>query len=381
MENNAKTERDIMDYTPLFKPGKAFQFGCGRFRQEEHLLEQCAEEVVRVGHSPLLVCTDISAGIALEKIQTSLSGTGIPLRILKHNGYCDLEAAGNYIDQGITSGIDVILGCGGGMILDFAKCMADMTGLPLITIPTSSATCCAYTPLSGCYEKNGKSAGSPKYDWSISAVLADMTILSQQPPRLMMAGICDALSKKIEIEQRLQDHNADSSDAGFALCYELAKYIYNRLDREWETAYQDIQAKTASKTVYDAVYFSIVGAGLISGLANGSRQTAVGHKFYLYVRTAFTQEAAGFLHGELVGIGDVAQLIYNGDPEEAARYQRRLRNMGLPGSMADLRFPVPENTLNDCCDFINGSSAMKGASDEDRERLKKALHFIITERK
>ena len=99
------------------------------------------------------------------------------------------------------------------------------------------------------------------------------------------------------------------------------------------------------------------------------------------MRTAFTQEAAGFLHGELVGIGDVAQLIYNGDPEEAARYQRRLRNMGLPGSMADLRFPVPENTLDDCCAFINDSSAMRGASDEDRERLKKALNFIITEGK
>ena len=58
----------MIDYQPVFAVDDAFKFGCGRFRQEEHLLERCAEEVVRVGRAPLLVCTDISAGIALEKI-------------------------------------------------------------------------------------------------------------------------------------------------------------------------------------------------------------------------------------------------------------------------------------------------------------------------
>ena len=62
----------MIDYKPVFTVDNAFKFGCGRFRQEEHLLERCAEEVVRVGRSPLLVCTDISAGIALDKIRKQL---------------------------------------------------------------------------------------------------------------------------------------------------------------------------------------------------------------------------------------------------------------------------------------------------------------------
>ena len=367
----------MIDYRPVFSVESAFKFGCGRYRQEEHLLERCAEEVVRLGHSPLLVCTDISAGIALDKIRDSLTGSGIPLRVLKHNGYCDVEAAKNYIEQGIADGCDIILGCGGGVIIDFAKCLADISRLPIITMPTSSATCSAYTPLSVCYDKDGKSIGSPKYTWSISAVLVDMTILSQQPPRLLVAGACDAMAKKIEIEQRLPSHDASDSDAGFALCYELAKYIYGELDRKLESAYQDVIDHRASKTLNDVVYFSIVGAGLISGLANGSRQCAVAHKFYLHVRTAFTREAAQFLHGELVAIGLIAQLAYNGEPDVAENFRERLKRLSLPASLNDLGFSVPASALDDCAEFIGQSSAMKGASEDDHRRLRRALQLII----
>ena len=364
-------------YTPVFTVDNAFKFGCGRFRQEEHLLERCADEVARVGRAPLLVCTDLSAGLALDKIRSSLEAAGMRLRVLRHNGFCDIEAAENYVGEGAADGIDVIIGCGGGVILDFAKCIADIARLPLITMPTSSATCCAYTPLSVCYDRDGKSVGGVKYTWSVAAVLVDMTIMAHQPPRLLMAGVCDAMAKKIEIEQRLTDHCADGSDPGFALCYELAKYIYTRLDRDWEAAYREVTEHRAGKALYDVVYFSIVGAGLISGLANGSRQTAVAHKFYLYVRTAFTREAAEFLHGELVAIGNVAQLIYNGEPEAAEAFRTRLKRLHLPGSLPDLGFPIPEKTLDECTAFIGSSSAMKGASEKDLQRLRDALKRII----
>ncbi len=367
----------MIDYQPVFAVDKAFKYGCGRFRQEEHLLERCAEEVVLVGHSPLLVCTDLSAGLALPKIRTSLTEAGLSLNVLKYNGFCDIEAAKRYIDQGITDGCDVILGCGGGVIIDFAKLLADMSRLPVITIPTSSATCSAYTPLSVCYDSDGKSVGSAKFTWTVSAVLVDMTLLSWQPPRLLVAGACDAMAKKIEIEQRLPSRNASDSDAGFALCYELAKYIYEELDRKMESAYKDVVAHRVSKALNDVVYFSIVGAGLISGLANGSRQCAVAHKFYLYVRTVFTHEAAQFLHGELVAIGLIAQLAYNGEPEMADRFRKRLKRLSLPASLNDLSFPVPAGALDDCAAFICQSSAMKGSSEDDRRRLRSALQLII----
>ena len=58
-------------------------------------------------------------------------------------------------------------------------------------------------------------------------------------------------------------------------------------------------------------------------------------------------------------------------------FQARLRRLHLPGSLRDLGFPVPENTLDDCTAFICASSAMKDASHEDCRRLRDALEFII----
>ena len=49
-------------------PESAFLFGCGRFRMEEHLLENCAAEIIRFGRHPLFVCDDNSHGVAFEKV-------------------------------------------------------------------------------------------------------------------------------------------------------------------------------------------------------------------------------------------------------------------------------------------------------------------------
>ncbi|GAI18570.1 unnamed protein product, partial [marine sediment metagenome] len=41
--------------------------------------------------------------------------------------------------------IDVVIGCGGGKAIDVAKVAAYNTGLPVITFPTSAATCAGWS--------------------------------------------------------------------------------------------------------------------------------------------------------------------------------------------------------------------------------------------
>ncbi|MBO7532350.1 MAG: hypothetical protein J6T46_00060, partial [Victivallales bacterium] len=106
-------------------------------------------------------------------------------------------------------------------------------------------------------------------------------------------------------------------------------------------------------------------------------QSAIAHKFYLYVRTFFTQEGASFFHGELVAIGLVAQLHYNGDPEGSATFAKRLRALNLPASLNELGIPATQKAFDDCFEFINTSSAMANAPADGADKLRKAIQTII----
>ena len=185
------------------------------------------------------------------------------------------------------------------------------------------------------------------------------------------------MSKKIEIEQRMVGKDPDSLAPGFASCHVLADFIYDELDRKLEAACDDIRNHRHTKTIEDVVYYSIVDAGLISGLANGRNQSAIAHKFYLYVRTFFTQEGASFLHGELVAIGLVAQLHYNGDAAGSEAFAKRLRALNLPASLNELGIPATQKAFDDCFEFINTSSAMADAPADGAARLRNAIQTII----
>ena len=166
----------------------AFLFGCGRFRMEAHLLETCAEEILRFGRHPLLVCDDNSHAVAFDTIAASLRAAGVELRERRHNGFCCRDDALAYAEAGALRSVDVVLGCGGGVICDFSKCLAHLAGAPLVTIPTSSAQCCAYTPIAVCYTREGRYVSTSHLPGEIAAALLDTTVLSRQPPRLLAAG-------------------------------------------------------------------------------------------------------------------------------------------------------------------------------------------------
>ncbi len=50
----------------------------------------------------------------------------------------------------------VVIGVGGGALLDSAKVLARRLGVPLVAIPTIAATCAAWTPLSVWYGDAGQ---------------------------------------------------------------------------------------------------------------------------------------------------------------------------------------------------------------------------------
>ncbi len=364
------------DYSFPVGQDVAFKFGCGRFRMEEHLLERCAPEIVRLGRHPLFVCNDLTHEIAYGKVLESLKAEGVELKVLKYNGFCCREAALELAQAGAVDGIDVVLGCGGGVVIDFAKCMADIAGAPIVTMPTSSATCCAYTPIAPCYTREGKYVSTSFFRREVAAALLDLTILSKQPTRLLVAGACDAMAKKIEIEfwNSLPGNVDNSVAAGIASL--ISDYIYDDLDRKLDTAVADLREGEPTQTLKEVIFSSIVGAGIVSGISGGARQTALAHAFYFFVRSRYTAAATRFTHGELVAVGLVLQLAYYGRVQEAAAFAKRLRGWGLAASFGDMGFEFGAADEEACVEYFCGMDEMKAAGEAAVPKLREALKSV-----
>ena len=360
-------------------PESAFLFGCGRFRMEEHLLENCAEEIVRFGRRPLFVCDDNSHDVAFAKVAASLRAAGVEPKVLRHYGFCNREDALAYANSGVLDGVDVVLGCGGGVILDFAKCLADIADAPAVTMPTSSAQCCAYTPISPCYTREGRYVSTTHFRREVAMALLDTTILSRQPSRLLAAGALDAMAKKIEIEFWTQMGKAggagDSAASGIASV--ISDYIYDLLDANIDGAIADLAKGEPTPRLQDVFFASIVGAGIVSGISGGSRQTAIGHRVYYFERTQHPSDAARFTHGELVAVGLVMQLAYNGHTDESAKLAERLHSWGLAASVGELGFPCGPEEFETCVAYMRNTKDMKAAGPAAEPRLREALKVIF----
>ena len=364
------------DYTFPVGQDVAFKFGCGRFRMEEHLLERCAPEVLRLGRHPLFVCNDTTYGIAYEKVAGSLRSEGVEPKVLKHNGFCNRESALEYAKAGALDGIDVVLGCGGGVVIDFAKCLADIADAPIVTMPTSSATCCAYTPIAVCYTREGKYVSTSFFRREVAAALLDMTILAKQPTRLLVAGACDAMAKKIEIEFWNSLPGAVDNPVAAGIASLVSDYIYDDLDRKIDAAFEDVRTGEPTQTLRDVVFASVVGAGIVSGISGGARQTALAHAFYFFVRQRYTAAATRFTHGELVAVGLVLQLAYYGRTQEAEAFAKRLRGWGLAASFGDLGLSFGQADADACVAYFCGMDEMKAAGESAIPKLQEALKAI-----
>ena len=355
----------------------AYKYGCERCIQGEDALEISGTEIKRWGNHPYIIGGEISMPIVKERLLSSIEKEGIEYEIEIYENPCSHENAYEIVHGEKFEKCDVIVGVGGGRLMDFAKLLKEYSGKPVILIPTSSATCAAYTPLSVCYNNDGTTVGSTKFMTEISALIMDMKVLSSQPVRLLTAGAYDAMAKLVELKHRVNSSYSREDYIGMRLSFLVAEFIYKTIKNELKKAQDDVKNKTNSREVEDIVYVSIVGAGLCSGLVNGSNQCAIGHKFYEFTRTFLQKECKKYLHGELVAVGLIAQLYYNGEETEAMKFKEEMKAIGFATTLSAMGVTVTEELFNKYYDALLVSSALKGYSQEKCERAKESLRKII----
>jgi len=228
---------------------------------------------------------------------------------------------------------DLIIGVGGGKALDAAKLIAHQCRLPVVTIPTSAATCAAWTALSNVYSDTGAFL----YDVSLAAcpnlLILDYDLVQTAPLRTLVAGIGDALAKWYEASVS----SGTSLQTLTIAAVQQARVLRDILLQKSAAALAE-PGGAAWREVVDA---TVLLAGVIGGLGGAQCRTVAAHA----VHNGLTHLAAsgGSLHGEKVAYGILVQLrleeMLQGNNLAATARQQLLKfyaEMGLPTTLADL---------------------------------------------
>ncbi len=354
----------------------AFKFGCGRYLQEKDAIKKhLLTELRRFGSKALFISGKNGFKAAGEKIKDSLNDSGFEYELKIFESTPCFENADEFVNYAKENGFNIICGVGGGVLGDTAKLVASRADLPLIQIPTSSATCVAATPLSVLYDRETHATiGSVKLMTEADAVIVDLDIMINQPKRLFWAGVMDSMAKMIEITHRTKGKKDFEIPLGLEMAYDMSKTVYNFFYEKQTSLSSALEGKNITFDFERAVFYAIAVTGIISGISKGSNQCAIAHKFYEQTRSFFYEETKDFVHGELVALGLVIQLAYN-----ELDYQAMidlLDKMKLPTKMSGINLKICDETLETFVNELSASTAIMDTSDISKNKVKKALLTI-----
>jgi glycerol dehydrogenase len=303
-----------------------------RYIQGAGALAQLAPLVAEYGRRPFIIADAASSEALREEIEQQLKPTTDRVVFGLAGASCTEPEIERFVEAVRMFEADLLAGFGGGAAIGIAKGLCLATGLPLLTIPTVP---CCHVPVSRLIEiegADGRAGTMQAMPKPPDAVLVDTTVLAAAPPRLLIAGIGDALARRFEVE------HAGAAGAVNLLGGRPTLLAAAAAEAAWHAIREHAVAALAQRTrrsggeALERVSEAMV---LLSGIAHESGGPSIAH--------ALARGFAGLpacrtaLHGELVAVALLAQLVFEGRPAELlAELVALYRALGLPVRLAEI---------------------------------------------
>ncbi|HGY1166636.1 TPA: oxidoreductase [Citrobacter braakii] len=230
----------------------------------------------------------------------------------------------------------IVIGVGGGALLDTAKALARRLNLPFVAIPTIAATCAAWTPLSVWYNDAGQALHFEIFDDANFLVLVEPRILLNAPEEYLLAGIGDTLAKWYEAVVLAPQPETLPLTVRLGLNGALA--IRDVLLESSEQALADKQRGELTQAFCDVVDAIIAGGGMVGGL--GERYTRVAAAHSVHNGLTVLPQTEKFLHGTKVAYGILVQSALLGQDNVLAQLIAAYQRFNLPTRLAQLEVDI-----------------------------------------
>ncbi len=308
----------------------------------ENILSTVKEKIAYLGQNPLLVGGKNSLSLVESDFREFKQALYSPDCSLS-----SLERLGQLVEKNNS---DLIIGVGGGKALDTAKLLADQSQLPIVTIPTSGATCAAWTALSNIYSDQGGFLYDVSLTHCPNLLILDYALIQTAPLRTLVAGIGDAIAKWYEASIS----SGNSTDSLTITAVQMARILRDILFQKSATALNN----PGSHQWREVVDATVLLAGVIGGLGGANCRTVAAHA----VHNGLTHLRAthNILHGEKVAYGILVQLrleeMLVGNQLAASSRGQLLKfyqEIGLPMSLEDLGLKdITLTELRHCAEIV-----------------------------
>ncbi|PLZ94989.1 oxidoreductase [Fischerella thermalis CCMEE 5196] len=296
------------------------------------ILTQVSNEITRLGHRPLIVTGNHTQKAIQPRLQPLLEHQQLQFALAEYTPDCSEASLKSLRKTAKEHQADVIIGIGGGKALDTAKLLAHQLHLPVVTIPTSAATCAAWTALSNVYSEQGAFLYDVALDRCPDLLILDYDLILTAPQRTLVAGIGDAIAKWYEAS--VSSGNSDQTLIIAAV--QQARVLRDILLQKSAAALQ----QPGSEVWQQVVDATVLLAGVIGGVGGAQCRTVAAHA----VHNGLTHICkSGSIHGEKVAYGILVQLrleeMIQGNQLAAAARQQLLKfygEIGLPQTFSDL---------------------------------------------
>ncbi len=310
-----------------------------RYTQGPHATEQLGAEICRLGlEGPALIVAGRSAIHLLSEIWAkTFADAGNRLVVFA----CAGESTAAEIQRGCQAARDiaarVVIGAGGGKVLDTARAIASDLSLPVVNCPTLASSDAPCSALSVIYTEAGAVEELRIYRRNPDLVLVDTAVIASSPVRTLVAGMGDALATWFEAKV-CADSGAKNMRGGASTqsALALAERCYKTLLADGVAAMEALEHQEPN----DALERLVEANTLLSGLGFESSGLAAAHAIHNGLTTA--PGTHSFMHGEKVAFGLLAQLMLESQPsfvvEEVLAFSR---SVGLPTTFEEVGIANP----------------------------------------
>lgn len=298
------------------------------------ILAESGKTLSRFGQRPLIIGGDSSLSVTVTRLQSALeTQEAIVAHQASYRPDCSESSLARLMAAVETHQADFIIGTGGGKSLDLAKLVAHRCHLPIVTIPTSAATCAAWTALSNIYTDRGAFLYDVPLTRCPELLILDYELIATAPERTLVAGIGDAIAKWYEARVS----SGHSEHTLLIAAVQQARVLRDILFQKSTAALQN----PGSEVWREVVDATILLAGVIGGLGGAQCRTVAAHAVHNGLTHVDPEHHT--LHGEKVAYGILVQLrleemLQNNQLAATARQQllKFYGEIGLPSTLEAL---------------------------------------------